>query len=292
MTAMNSQNSGVTLSVLKELQQTYPVSASRALGQNFLVDPNISLKIAESIDANTNVIEIGPGIGSLTVPLARHSQHVYAIEYDQHILDPLNHILSGFGVATKVSVLNEDVMDVDLEKMCVENSVDTVIGNLPYNISAPLLANIARRTPSAKRVVAMVQKEVGERLGAQLGTRDVSAITYKVQFYMNVSTLFSVPRQSFIPQPRVDSIVIQLERRDSPLVNIEAAKVDDFFSMIDMAFGQRRKMLRKSLIGYLGETSNNIFQSANVDPTLRPEQCTLQDFANLFHSRESVHHAD
>ncbi len=289
---MNSDNSGVTLSVLKELQHMYTVSASRALGQNFLVDPNVSQKIAESIQPQQNVIEIGPGIGSLTVPLARHSQHVYAIEYDQYILDPLHQILTRFGVENKVSVLNEDVMNVDLEKMCSENNVETIIGNLPYNISAPLLANIASTTPSAKNIVAMVQKEVGERLGAPLGTREVSAITYKVQFYMDVSTVFNVQRQSFIPQPRVDSVVIQLTRRDTPLVNVHPSRVDQFFSMIDLAFGQRRKMLRKSLSSYLGDEITAIFQSAHLEPTLRPEQCTLEDFANLFHASEKAHNAD
>lgn len=289
---MNSHNSGVTLSVLKELQQNYSVSASRALGQNFLVDPNISSKIAEAIKPDSNVIEIGPGIGSLTVPLARRSHHVFAIEYDQHILNPMNHVLDQFDVKDKVTVLNEDVMNVDLEKMCVDNKVETIIGNLPYNISAPLLANIARTTPGARNVVAMVQREVGERLGAALGTREVSSITYKVQFYMEVTTLFSVPRQSFIPQPRVDSIVIALNRRETPLVDVDASKVDQFFGMIDTAFGQRRKMLRKSLAAYLGESSNNIFQAANLDPTLRPEQCTLDDFARLFHAAESRRRAD
>lgn len=285
---MDSYNSGVTLGVLKDLQNTFSVNASRALGQNFLIDPNISRKIAESISPKENVIEIGPGIGSLTVPLARHSRHVYAIEYDQHILDPLNEILHRCNVADKVDVTHDDVMNVDLEKICAECDVDTIIGNLPYNISAPLLATMARKVPRAKNVVAMVQKEVGERLGAEMGTRQVSSITYKVQFYMDVVTLFSVPRQSFVPQPRVDSIVIRLTRREKPLVDIDADKVDRFFSMIDVAFNQRRKMIRKSLQSYLGEAGNDIFVSAHLDPMLRPEQCTLQDFAALFCASEDA----
>ena len=288
MTDVNETHSGVTLSVLKELQQQYRVTASKALGQNFLIDPNISRKIEDVIEPGCKVLEIGPGIGSLTVPLARVSSFVHAIELDEHILVPLADVLSQFDVTNKVAVIHNDVMNVDLEKMCSESQIDTVIGNLPYNISAPLLANIARNAPSASLVVAMVQKEVGERLSAPLGTREVSSITYKVQFFMDVSIAFSVPRQSFIPQPRVDSVVIILKRRDSPAVDVAFEDVDNFFAMIDVAFGQRRKMLRKSLSTHFRERLSEIFLIAQVDPTLRPEQCTLENFAALFRAHQEM----
>lgn len=283
-------STGVTLSVLKELQQRHNVRASRALGQNFLVDPNISRKISEVIPAGLNVIEVGPGIGSLTVPLARRCKSVHAIEYDEHILEPLSDVLKQFDVSDNVTVHHEDVMNVDLEQLCRNNDVHTIMGNLPYNISAPLLATIARSTPSATTVVAMVQKEVGERLSSPLKTRAVSSITLKCQFFMDIEIAFAVPRQSFIPQPRVDSVVITMKRRDNQLADIPTDEVDAFFMIIDTAFNQRRKMLRQSLKAKYGENLNNVFQAADVDPTLRPEACDLDDFARLYKAiRDAAH---
>lgn len=269
--------SGVTLSVLKELQANYRIVASKALGQNFLVDPNICRKIAGVVDPDQNVIEIGPGIGSLTVPLARVSKKVFAIEYDQHILAPLDDVLSKFEVSEKVEVINSDVMEVDLEKLAQDKNVETIIGNLPYNISAPLLADIAQKVPSVKHVVAMVQKEVGERLAANQGTRAVSAITLKCQYFMDIEPLFEVASQLFIPRPRVESIVIQMSRR--PLVDSDFPTT--LFLLIDTSFSQRRKMLRQSLKALFKSNGSQIFEEAGIDPTLRPEQCTLEQFASL-----------
>lgn len=279
--------SGVTLGVLQELQQKYRVTASKALGQNFLVDANISRKIAEAIEPDQNVIEVGPGIGSLTVPLARRSNRVIAIEFDAHILDPLNEVLTDFEVSEKVEVIHSDVMEVELQKLCLEKDVRTIIGNLPYNISAPLLADIAIKTPVVETVVAMVQREVGERLAAKQGTRAVSSITLKCQYFMDIKVLFDVPSQSFIPRPRVDSVVVSMSRHD----RAEPLKTDaikEMFSMIDMAFSQRRKMMRQSLKSMFGSDVAEIFELSGVAPTIRPEQCTLDDFLNVYRAYKNV----
>ena len=281
-------NSGVTLSVLQELQQKYRVTASKALGQNFLVDANISRKIAESIDPGQNVIEVGPGIGSLTVPLARRSKRVFAIEFDAYILDPLNDVLTKFEVDNKVEIMHSDVMNVDLQKMCEEKGVSTVIGNLPYNISAPLLADIARKAPAVKTVVAMVQKEVGERLAAKQGTRAVSSITLKCQYYMDIEVVFDVPVQSFIPRPRVDSVLISMIRRAEGNDRLNKQDANEMFSMMDMAFSQRRKMMRQSLKGLFASKTAEIFEKSGVAPTARPEECTLDDFVKIFNSYKVV----
>lgn len=280
--------SGVTLNVLKDLQSQYQISASKALGQNFIIDPNITRKIAKTIDPGKNVIEVGPGIGSLTVPLARSSRRVYAIEFDEHILAPLQDVLSRFEVSDKVEIIHSDIMNVDLEAICIDKNVDTIIGNLPYNISAPLLADIARKVPRATTVVAMVQKEVGQRLAARQGTRSVSSITLKCQYYMDIHVLFEVAIQSFIPRPRVDSVVIKLTRRERDKDDLSQNDVDKMFVLIDTAFSQRRKMLRQSLKQRFGIQLNHIFQRANVDPTLRPEQCLLEDFVKLYESECSL----
>ena len=280
----NSGSSGVTLSTLRELQEKYGVSASKALGQNFLVDPNMPKKIAALIKPEESVLEVGPGVGSLTVALAKSAKKVVAIEYDKHILDPLQDVLNQFNVSDRVHVINEDVMTVDLEKICSENNINTIAGNLPYNISAPLLANIARFVPSAKFVVAMVQKEVGDRFCAKQKTREVSAVTLKTQLFMEVNSEFKVARQSFVPQPRVDSVIITMKRRSNLALDIESSDIEPLFSLIDTGFSQRRKMMRQSLKSLLGEKISDIFTYAGLDSTLRPEQCDLNDFAKLLKS--------
>jgi 16S rRNA (adenine1518-N6/adenine1519-N6)-dimethyltransferase len=278
----NTIPSGVTLSVLQTLQEEYRVSASKALGQNFLVDPNIPVKIANEIGNEGNVIEIGPGIGSLTVALANRFEKVVAVELDQHLISPLESVLEMFGVSGKVDIINDDAMKVDFESLCKDNNANVIAGNLPYNISAPLLADICQNAPSAKTIIAMVQKEVGERLSAQIGTRAVSSITLKCQFFMDISVLFSVSPQSFIPKPNVDSVVIKMTRKDRDDYELSRVEIDDFFSLIDLAFSQRRKMLRKSLESVLKGDGEQIFVRAQLDPTLRPEACTLDDFYRLY----------
>lgn len=277
---------GLTPSLLKELQSNYGFKASKALGQNFLVDPNLCTKIAHYLPVGSNVLEIGPGIGSLTLHLARQANKVIAIELDKHLLNPLNCVLDTFGVPEKVDVINQDIMKTDLELLCSKNNIEYIFGNLPYNISAPLLADISRKVPNVKCVVAMVQKEVGERLSAKLGTRAVGAITYKCQFFMEIENIVHVPKMSFIPRPHVDSVVIKMDRRadKDPRAILSSSQTDEMFELIDTAFAQRRKMLRQSLKIFFGSHLEAVFELAKVDPTLRPEQLTSEDFLNLYTS--------
>ena len=278
---MENSTAGITPSVLKELQADFGVKASKALGQNFLIDPNMCNKIAQMLPENTNVIEIGPGVGSLTVQLARRAKKVFAIELDKHMLAPLGAMLERYEVAENVETINDDVMKVDLQQLCLENEVEYIFGNLPYNISAPLLADISLLAPKVKCVVAMVQKEVGERLSAKQGTRQVGAITYKTQYFMDIENLFQVPKMSFIPRPHVDSVVIKMERRASHDQVLDGPEVKKMFKLIETAFSQRRKMLRQSLKLLLGEQLDTIFVAANVDPTRRPEQLENNEFMEL-----------
>jgi 16S rRNA (adenine1518-N6/adenine1519-N6)-dimethyltransferase len=280
-------DNGLTRAHVKELSDQYGVTPSRALGQNFIVDANIVAKIADAITTPTNVIEIGPGLGSLTIFLARTCEHVYAIEYDAHIIEPLRDVLARFELADNVTIDHKDVMDVDLQLMCTEKNIQTIVGNLPYNISATLIVDIARKVPACTQLVVMVQKEVADRLCAPLKSRNVSSATLKAQFFMEAQTLFDVGHQAFVPKPRVDSTVMTMTRRVTPLVDIGDADIDTYFSLIETAFSQRRKMLRRSLAGLFGERANNIFQASAVDPTLRPEQCDHGDFHSLFVAWES-----
>ena len=285
---MEDVSFGVTPAILKDLQHKYGVKASKALGQNFLVDSNICQKISSSLQDGENVIEIGPGIGSLTLHLAKRANTVTAIELDTHMLKPLNDILSRSNSLDQVDVLNEDVMKVDLQSLSIETNSKKIFGNLPYNISAPLIANIVRGVDNIETLIVMVQKEVGERLLAKQGTRDVGAITYKCQYFMEIEKLFQVPKMSFIPRPHVDSIVIKLTRKPVLELPLESSQVNELFSIIDVAFAKRRKMLRQSLKDIFGENLAAIFETANVDPEKRPEQLTNENFLNLYNAKRLI----
>jgi 16S rRNA (adenine1518-N6/adenine1519-N6)-dimethyltransferase len=268
-----SSNSGITLTHIKNLQEIFGLRASKALGQNYLIDFNTSQKIAQLINAGENILEIGPGIGSLTIALARRAQKVFAIEYDKHLLEPLAYVLEDFDVEGQVIVDHDDVMKVDIDAYCRERNITTIVGNLPYNISATLLVDIAQKAPFVSYVVAMVQKEVGERLSAEQKSRDVSAATLKCQLFMDVEQKFDVSRTVFSPPPRVDSVVIEMKRHHR---YDDVTDIGGLFQLIDAAFNQRRKMLRQSLKSYLGDGIDEI------DLTLRPEQCSLDDFIRLY----------
>lgn len=275
--------SGVTISTIKNLQEKYGISPSKALGQNFLIDPNIANKIVNLL-GDDNVIEIGPGLGSLTVALARSREKVIAIDYDKYIIDPLKDVLNSFGLLDKVEIINDDIMKVDIESLAYSNKISSIVGNLPYNISAPLIADISRYVPSIDKLVVMVQKEVGIRLAAPQSTRDVSSISLKCQYFMDVNIRFSVPPQSFIPKPKVDSLVVELNRKP---VN-SSTNIDKLFGIIDCAFSQRRKMLRQSLKPVLGNQAEQIIANSGIDPTLRAEQCTIDDFIKMHNQVNSI----
>lgn len=269
--------------MIADLADRYGVRASKSLGQNFLINTNLVHKIASQFSEDKNVLEIGPGIGSLTVALARQCDSVTAVEFDIHVLAPLQDVLTQAGVQDKVEVIHDDAMKVDLSSLCEQHGISTLAGNLPYNIAATLIMNIVRGVPRITRMVVMVQKEVADRLAAPLATREVSAVSYKVQSLMDVRTLFHVSPGSFVPAPRVDSTVIELVRKESMGIDIPEEQIDDFFSMIDAAFSQRRKMLRSSLSTFF-DNDERPFLDSGVDSSLRPEQCRLEDFAALYRS--------
>ncbi|MFN8015981.1 MAG: 16S rRNA (adenine(1518)-N(6)/adenine(1519)-N(6))-dimethyltransferase RsmA [Acidimicrobiia bacterium] len=273
---------GLTISNIKKLEEQYNFYPSKALGQNFLIDINIAKKISSFISGEGNVIEIGPGLGSLTVQIATENRNVVAIEYDKHILNPLLEVLNGFSLMNYVEIINSDVMKVDLEEQCKKSQSKTIVGNLPYNISAPLIANICKEATGCEHMVAMVQKEVGERLCSPQGTRQVSAITLKCQFFMDIKMLFQVPKTAFYPAPNVDSVVIELKRKNKREVVLDDSDIQSFFSLIDAAFSQRRKTLRQSLKGFIGDKVKDVLEEAQVNSSCRAEELTLNDFKKIF----------
>lgn len=282
---MNDQNSssiGITPSIIKQLKENFGLRASKALGQNFLIDQNICYKIAALIDDEKSVVEVGPGVGSLTLALTGSGFNARCIEYDEHILEPLNFVLDHFKVQDRVEILNRDVLDVDLNQVLKDISSNTVIGNLPYNIAATLVMKIAQEYSEAKTIIAMVQKEVAERFCSPLKSRSVSGVTLKSRFFMEAQMCFDVPRTVFMPAPNVDSSVMKLTRKDNPYEKISEDQVADFFKLIDAGFSMRRKMLRQSLKPVLGKDVNEVLSKSGVEGTLRAEQCDLDDFISIY----------
>ena len=282
---MNEQDSssiGITPTIIKQLKESFGLRASKALGQNFLIDQNICYKIAALIEDEKSIVEVGPGVGSLTLALAGSGFNVRCIEYDEHILEPLNFVLDHFGVQNKITIDHQDVLKVDLDHVLKEINSNTIIGNLPYNIAATLIMNIAQDFEEAKTIIAMVQKEVAERFCAPLKTRGVSAVTLKSRFFMDAGMCFDVPRTVFMPGPNVDSSVMKLTRKNNPFEKISKDQVIDFFKLIDAGFSMRRKMLRQSLKPLLGKDVNEVLSNSAVEGTLRAEQCDLDDFISIF----------
>lgn len=277
-----SYKNGITPRILKQLKNDFGLKASKALGQNFLVDQNYCTKIIDLIEDKQSVLEVGPGVGSLTVMLAKAHYEVYAVEYDEHIIEPLNFLLEKFDVKNMVHVEHKDILEVDINTVLTQIASNTVVGNLPYNISATLLMSIAQNVQQAQNVIAMVQKEVGERFCAPLKTRGVSGVTLKSRFYMDCEMCFDVPRNVFVPSPNVDSCVIRFIRKQNPFELIKETDVASYFKLIDAGFSMRRKMLRQSLKPILGAKVLDVLNKSGIDPTLRAEQCDLSDFASIF----------
>ncbi len=282
---MHEQFSGVTVALINQLRQDFGFAPSKALGQNFLIDSNIASKIASYIDSN--VLEVGPGLGSLTIHLSRKADKVFAVELDKYLIEPLQKVLRDFNLEN-VEVLNQDIMNLEIEEFCKENDIKAIAGNLPYNISAVLLVDIAMKASNVNTVVAMVQKEVAQRLCAEQKSRNVSSATLKLQYFMDAKLLFDVPPKSFYPPPNVDSSVILLTRKVDVISGIKQSDLDEWFELIDTAFSQRRKMLRKSLSSIFGDDAEKIFETANVSATLRPEHCDLEDFAKLYQAFKDI----
>lgn len=284
----NTNSVGVTPSLIKQLKDEFGLRASKALGQNFLTDQNICANIVALVNDGESVVEVGPGVGSLTLAIANGGHKVHCVEFDEHILEPLKFVLDKFNVDDMVTIEHNDILDVDLDTLLKSINSNTVIGNLPYNISAILLMNIAQNFEEAKNVIAMVQKEVGERFCAPLKTRGVSGVTLKSRFFMDSQICFEVPRNVFVPAPNVDSCVIKMTRRDNPYNNISKDEVKDFFKLIDAGFSMRRKMLRQSLKQILDKNVTAVLEKSGVDPTLRAEQCDLDDFTAIFKAHNDL----
>jgi len=256
---------------LLELAGTNP---SKALGQNFVADPNTVRRIARTagIGVGDRVVEVGAGLGSLTLALAETGAQVTAIERDQRLLAVLPDVLAG----TSVELVEGDAMTLDWGAL-LGSETWSLVANLPYNIATPLVLDLLADHPGIDRMVVMVQAEVGDRLVAEPGAPECGIPSVKASYWTEARTAFKVGPDVFVPRPRVDSSVIELTRR-AGATGTEADPAV-LFALVDTAFGQRRKMLRRSLRA-LG-VDEAVFAAAGLSGATRPESLSLQQWGAL-----------
>lgn len=272
------------INVIKSVMGKHGVTFNKGLGQNFLVDPEVCPSMAEAagLDENTCAIEIGPGVGVLTAELAKRAGKVLSFEVDKRLLPVLSETLSDFH---NVEIINEDVMKADLPKIIEEKCKGmeiAVVANLPYYITSPIIMLLLESKQPIKNVTVMVQKEAADRLCAEVGSRDGGAVTVAVSYYAQAEKLFFVPRDSFLPPPKVNSEVIQLTIRKEPPVKVENEEF--FFKLVKAAFSQRRKTAENSISAGLGINKSIVaeaLEKAGLERTVRAEKLTMEDFAKL-----------
>lgn len=270
------------INVVREILSRHGFHFSKALGQNFIVNPEVCPRIAyeSGVDKDMCALEIGPGIGVLTKELAKRAKRVLAVEIDEALPPVLAETLAEFD---NVTVLGADVLKIDVLKTAREYFGDTpfvVCANLPYYITSPILMKLLEEGCGAESITVMVQKEAAQRIAAKPGTRDCGALTAAIHYYSEPEKLFDVGKNSFVPAPKVDSSVIRLKIRKEPPVSVPDEKY--FFKVIRASFGQRRKTLANSVSGGLGLTKDEILcalERCGLSPTARAEELSLEDFA-------------
>ncbi len=271
----------LTRTRVRDLLDRHEIRPKRSLGQNFVVEPNTVRRIAElaGVGSGDRVIEIGSGVGSLTLALAETGASVTAVEVDDVLVGVLAEVLADFGAGREVRIVHADAMEVDWAEVLtcgVSDDGDWVlVANLPYNISVPLVCDLLDDVPAIGRMVVMVQREVAERLVAGPGDDAYGLPSVKVAYHAESRMVGRVPPSVFLPRPNVDSALVEVVRRQRPAVD---ADPDRLFALVRAGFGQRRKMLRRSLAGLLDEGA---IKAAGVDPTERAEQLGLEQWAAL-----------
>jgi 16S rRNA (adenine1518-N6/adenine1519-N6)-dimethyltransferase len=262
-----------------ELLEAYGASPSRALGQNFVVDPNTVRRIARlaEVGLGDRVVEIGPGLGSLTRALVETGASVVALELDRFVLPILQQEVVPLGVR----IVEGDAMQADWPTV-LGGEPHALVANLPYNISVPLICDLLDDQPLISRMLVMVQKEVGERLAAQPRTKAYGAVSVKIAYWGKARIVGTVPPTVFLPQPKVDSALVSIVRHQSPAVDPAVATHSELFELVQTGFGKRRKMLRGSLAGLV---VGDDFERAGVSEQARPEELDVHQWGRLAAAR-------
>ena len=268
----------------KEVVQKHNFKFSKSLGQNFLIDTNVIDRILEGagVKEGDYVIEVGPGIGTLTKEMGRTAEKVIAIEIDKTLIPILEDTLSDF---SNIEVINQDILKVDVQELVKEKlngGPVKLIANLPYYITTPIVMKFLEEDIPVTDIVVMVQKEVADRMNAQPNTKDYGALSVAVQYYCDTEIVAKAPRHMFMPQPNVDSTVIGLHVREERKYPVD--NEDIFFKTVKASFGQRRKTLLNSLggLGFLSKDQIKVaLQEANIDEKRRGETLSIEEFASL-----------
>jgi 16S rRNA (adenine1518-N6/adenine1519-N6)-dimethyltransferase len=262
---------------VQALLTAHGLRPSRALGQNFLADPNTARRIVRiaEVGPGDRVLEIGPGLGSLTLALAAAGADVLALELDRHLLPALEEVV---GDEPRVTVEHGDALSVDFRTRLAGQGWRCV-SNLPYNVATPVLLRLLTDVPQVERFLVMVQREVGERLAAAPGSRVYGAPSVRVAYHATARIAGAVPASVFVPRPKVESVLVSLDRRPTPPVDVSSPAL--MFELVHAGFAQRRKMLRRSLRPVLGERADAVLVSAGIDPGRRAESVDLDGWAAL-----------
>lgn len=276
----------------KEVVQKHNFKFSKSLGQNFLIDTNVIDKILEGarVKEGDYVIEVGPGIGTLTKEMGRTAEKVVAIEIDKTLIPILEETLSDF---PNIEVINQDILKVNVQELVKEKlngGPVKLVANLPYYITTPIVMKFLEEDIPVTDIVVMVQKEVADRMNAQPNTKDYGALSVAVQYYCDTEIVAKAPRHMFMPQPNVDSTVIGLHIREEQIYHVD--NEDIFFKTVKASFGQRRKTLLNSLggLGFLSKDQiRDALQEANIDEKRRGETLSIEEFALLSNAVNRIH---
>lgn len=271
-------------SATKEVVQKYNFKFSKSLGQNFLIDSNIIDKIlvGARIKEGDNIIEVGPGIGTLTREMGKVAEKVVAIEIDRNLIPILKDTLSDLD---NTEVVNQDILKVDIQELIkdkLNGGPIKLVANLPYYITTPIVMKFLEEDIPVTDIVVMVQKEVADRMNAIPGTKDYGALSIAVQYYCETEIVAKAPRHMFIPQPNVDSTVIGLHVRAERKYDVHNEEI--FFKTVKASFGQRRKTLLNSLggLGFLNKDEiREILKEADIDEKRRGETLSIEEFSVL-----------
>lgn len=268
---------------IREVLDKFGFKFSKSLGQNFLIDGNIVRNIVKGSQANKDdyVLEIGPGIGTLTEELALNAKKVVAVEIDRNLLPILDYTLSKHD---NVEIVEGDILKINIHDLIDEKlngGPIKVVANLPYYVTTPIIARLIEEDLNIESITVMVQKEVAQRIVAPPGNKQYGSLTVFVNFYSDPEILLSVPKTVFMPQPKVDSAVIRLNMKEPP-VDIDKKL---FFKIVKAAFGQRRKTILNSLsnreLGLDKEQVKELLERSNISPKARAENLKIEDFIKI-----------
>lgn len=264
----------------QDIVKKYGFNFTKSLGQNFLVDKQVVMDIVDGAEIGPEdfVIEIGPGVGTLTVEMLKKAKKVTSIEIDKDLIPILTEELKGY---ENFELIHKDALKVNFDDVIGEEKSVKVAANLPYYVTTPLIAQLLKSGAKFKSITIMIQKEVADRMDAKPNTRDYGSLSLMVQYYAETKVIRTVAPSSFMPRPKVESIIIRLDRLEKPRVEVQNEEF--LFALIRDVFNMRRKTLWNGVknLGVGKEDLEKAFEEANVDPKRRGETLTIQEFATL-----------